>query len=58
MQTNCSREYGEFKARNLPSGKYNHAKLKYQCIVFCSLSYYGRKKKERRGKKEKVDEWF
>lgn len=31
-------EYEKFKARHLPSGENIHAKLKYQCFVFCSLS--------------------
>lgn len=54
MQTNCSHEYGKFKASYLPSGKHIHAKLKYQCFVFCSLSCYSRKKERKERKKEKL----
>jgi len=51
MQTNHSHEYGRFKANYLPSGKHIHAKLKYQCFVFCFLSCYGRKKRKKEKKK-------
>ncbi len=57
MQTNCSHEYGEFKARNLPLGKHIHAKLKYQCFVFCSLSCYGRKKERKKGEKKLMNDF-